>query len=492
MDYRVGLQIPSKDILRRFKDEDGEFFVEAKGLPDFLFRVDENNQVYYKIERSMLTGEDLTLVEDYTRARTKPVEQSEPVHPIEMQPDLFEETQPPESQSDSITAGVSETLESSGTLEMGKKKITELEEGEQVPPELIPKCKKNDYGGYSLRHNRFLYILDSEYRVDLRTPDAALSYDFGGDTIAADAKPSPGPADTATTRKMDLNAIKAQKEPELKKGDILPPDLRSQAEEALGPGAGSRIQLGSHLYLLDTEYRVTAKMKLSFYDTVSGVIPQPQAPPPKQLSVREVVDNIVNTFDMGLDSYRISADYFRETALSPSNREALVRAYNGDLSQLNDDTREATAQGEETVLNEMGLGIFKAALLHELYIKSTLTGRGDNMKFFITLLMVTQPDGTPGDFKDGITLEQQKEVVNYFGSRRKVYKDKTDIIKRVYRHLRSEVFDEFEELIDAGRELKFNAHLIMKLYQQTNRLDRGNGITMIRLSRDLMEYRPST
>jgi len=71
--YIIGTQIPAKEILRRFRDEDGETFVEIRGMQDVLFRVTDGDQVYYKIEKSRMKGEELTLVVDYTIVRPKTI-----------------------------------------------------------------------------------------------------------------------------------------------------------------------------------------------------------------------------------------------------------------------------------------------------------------------------------------------------------------------------------------------------------------------------------
>jgi hypothetical protein len=138
--------------------------------------------------------------------------------------------------------------------------------------------------------------------------------------------------------------------------------------------------------------------------------------------------------------------------------------------------------------SERGFNLFKAALIHELYIKSTVIGRGENMTDFLTLIAATQPNGTTGELQDSLSLEEQKNLVKFFKNRAHVYTDKTDTITRVYLQIRSSVFDQYEKLSSSKEKVRFNALLICKLYEQTTRLDRGNGITMIRLSRDLLEY----
>lgn len=506
--------------MRRYRDEDGECFIEVPGEGHFLYRVDENGQVCYKIERSMLEGEDLTLVDDYTKIRRPPPGVIEPLHPVELQADIFSDEEPILEGSQGVTAGTAPTLTASQSGAAGAPLRKELEEGVRIPSELIPLCQKNDYGGYTLRYNRFLYVLDGQYRVDLKTPDASLNFNFEDDTVpmmvmspkpAHPGSAAPGglhrhfspPRETEfpQTAPPPLLSIPDAPAPQtFKKDDIIPPELRALCEESLGPGGGSRLIHCGFLYLLDSDYRVLTRMKVSVLGEAPPMSSPSEFPSPadmrtplplkKQLSIREVVDNVSKAVKIGLQKWNIKADYFVENVLTPSHRETLIRAYKGDLSLLNDDTREATEQGNHTVLEEMGYSLFRAALLHELYIKSTLAGRGDNMKFFITHLLLTCQDGSPAAPGETPGFQDQQKMLEFLGSRAHVYPDKGDLIKHLYRNLRLSVFDEFAELIDAGKNVKFNAFLIMKLYQQTTRLDRGDGITMIRLSRDLMDYRP--
>ena len=157
---------------------------------------------------------------------------------------------------------------------------------------------------------------------------------------------------------------------------------------------------------------------------------------------------------------------------------------------MNDDTREAASLGKIVKLpgSESGFNLFKAALIHELYIKSTVAGRGEDMKNFLTLIAATQPDGTAEELRDNLSLEEQKNMMKFFKERAYVYTDKTDTITRVYVQVRSSVFDQYEKLSSSEEKVRFNALLISKLYKLTTRLDRGNGITMIRLTRDLLDW----
>jgi hypothetical protein len=498
--YIIGTQIPAKEILRRFRDEDGEIFVEIRGMQDVLFRVTDGDQVYYKIEKSNMKGEELTLVVDYTIVRPKTV--SFPNVPTAKHQEIREDDG---TETDALWGPIFDTKK--------KEKIpddkTDFDEGDKIPNRLRDKCKKNEYGGYTLRYNNFLYMLDRKYHVEIKTLDSDHKYELEEnalskplesttyDTTDDDILTLTDPLDDSDTD-MDLDMeMRMETDIELEQGDILPARLRSLCEAEIGQSYGSRIVLGNYLYQLDPGFRVLQKMEISYMDEGGNKGPEPAPAQPgdtaaskKELSIEEIVTNVIKIFETGLDTYNIHADYFKETALGTDNREILIRAYHGDLEELNDDTREAASLGKIVKLpeNESGFNLFKAALIHELYIKSTVSGRGENMKDFLTLIAATQPDGTAEELQDSLSLEEQKNMVKFFKDRAHVYTDKTDTITRVYLQVRGSIFDQYEKLSSSKEKVRFNAMLICKLYELTTRLDRGNGITMIRLTRDLLEH----
>lgn len=500
IDYKVGDHIPSREILKSYEDEDGEIFLEVRGNPDVYFRVNKTNQVYYKIEKALMEGEELNLVEDLSLIQPE----SFPIP--EYIPEPLPQTAPADDghlvleESMSTTGARSATLESSASQKKKEAEIKELEEGELVPDQLMHLCKKNDYGGYSLRLNRILYVLDGNYRVEVKAPDSNFNYDIGTGGETEVLEPPELQETVETVKPGESTTLESLENGQVQKGDTLPSHLWFQCEEDISAAGGFRIMLGDYLYLLNAQHRVTNRMRLS-YSQPADITPPPTAPAPaptptkpavtkqpKQLPAKEVVANVIKAFNDGLKKYGISADYFKDSVLGLSNREILIRAYNGDLTNLNDDTREAAEQGEVVTLQEKGLAFFKAVLVHELYIKSTLSGRGNNMKYFLGHVIAIEPDGTLAVVPDAASMEVQRELVEYFGERAGVYKDKSEIIKRVYRHLHFNIFDEYEECRRNNEKILFNAYVVMKLYQQTSRLDRGDGITMIRLTRDIMDY----
>lgn len=490
MDYKAGSQIPEKEILRRYKDEDGEIFLEVRGMENAYFRVTTGNQVYYKIDKTLMGEEDLQLMDDFSKL--EPGYDSEPVIElsefetsdsfIEMGPEmLVEEEGAPLHLVN--PAAHDEEIE-----------LAELEEGQVVPRYLKPLCKKTAYGGYSFRYNRFLYMLDKEYRVEMKTTDSMASYMLGvEDKIHVPRKAAPQvekpAAPTPTPPPVSSAYNSMEMKDEFEKGDVLPVPLRDRCDEDIATGGG-RVMIGNYLYFLDANYTVTARMKLAYTEgDAVGPASVPGAAPQKQLPVDEIVANLVKHFEIALDKYNISADFFKDSVLGPGNREVLMRMYNGDLTELSDDTREAAAQGKVTVLEgEQGFTLLRAAILHELYIKSTLAGRGGNMKYYVTHIGSLEADGRLNEFQGEMSLKQQQDLLDFFGSRAGVYTDKTRLIRQLYRDLRPTIFEDYQAIRKIGGKVHFNAFLIVKLYEHTTRLDRGDGITLIRLSRDIMDY----
>jgi hypothetical protein len=493
--YTIGYPIPAEEILKRFKDEDGETFLEVRGLQDLYFRVTDGDRVYYKIEKSKMKGEELTLVEDYTVLRPKSLSFHDvPTAKHKVIPEV-EET---DLDMDTIWGFASDRKQ-----EEKLEDLDEFEEGQPIPESLQDRCKENDYGGYTFRYNKFLYLLDSAYCVEIKSPDTHSRYE--SQLPPVDAREEDLSSDVLTlTDPISEPEQEAEQEQEadleLQPGDTLPAPLRSQCESQLGHGYGSRIIIGHYLYHLSPTFKVQKKMKISYEDEGNsagseapaagaevqpGTQDQDQANPP----VDTIINNLVDIFQMALDHYQISADYFKESVLGTGNREALVRAYHGDLESLNDDTREASSQGKKVKLEkrESGLNLLKAALIHELYIKTTVSGRGEMMKYFLTHIAAAQADGTVAELQDDLSKEDQQQILEFFKNQSGVYTDKTEIIKRIHLQFRFSLMDEYKELWLSRENVWFNALLIARLYQNTTRLDRGDGITMIRLTRDLLE-----
>lgn len=137
-----------------------------------------------------------------------------------------------------------------------KKKIEEMDfdEGEIIPKKLRAKCTKNTYGGYGLRLDKYIYVLDNDYRVEFKRP-----------LVHKDDMEEDGQDEMDKTilfPGIDVTPPEPE-EIKLEKGDLLPDHLRTQCEVDLSVGGGSRIEIGPYLYLLDHDFRVTARMRVT-------------------------------------------------------------------------------------------------------------------------------------------------------------------------------------------------------------------------------------
>jgi len=530
MNFTMGMPIPEEMILKRYKDEDDETFLELRGVDDYYYRVSDGNRFQYKISKTYMGDERLELLEDRTGQELNFSFSETPtaVHRISDYTDqptaktkipLFDDLLVGDP-FESTSGEGSGTLDSPGNLDEESKE-KEWKEGESIPAQFRSQCRRNEYNGYTFRHNKFIYLLTKEYKVDIKSPDTSYEYIFDSDN-------QPDNAAAVDTQQTQTDA--EPKVFELEKGDVLPFHFRTQCEEDIGPGAGSRLSIGSFLYFLDSQYRITQKMKISvvektdqipiylnqkdrinptFEDKVHILDAQitdtriPPAPNPSTMTmqlpimqpalpVKVEVVNLVQAVKFALKKYCINADYFVDTVLIPANLDTLITIHKGDLTNLNDDTREAAANRTVTTLQEHGTDLFKAALIHELYIKSTLSGRGDKMNYFLTHIAAVRPNGTLGSFKDESSKEEKKALLNFFKDRAAIYDDKKDIILKVFRLLRHEIIDDFRELLQKGENIRFDAYFIAMLYKHTTRLERGNGLTMIRLTRAILKFSAKT
>lgn len=503
MKFKMGSPIPDELIAKRFEDEDGEIFVELYGMENYLFRVTDGNRYFYRIEKIHMEGETLKQLanptaqekNDFTPSGYSTTQQNA-VPGVATNPLSLDEMS-------WVPASDTETIHSMKALEDKPADKMEWHEGQKIPDAIKPLCKPNEYGGYTLRYNKFLYLLNKNYTIDVKSPDANYNYMF---EETPHETPSPQPATTQQIaftpselpstdfqhQRVTIAPIRSETpQLELAVGDILPSLLRNRCENNLGPQGGCQITLGDFIYILNNQYTVIQKMKMNVTPSppTKPSTPKPPPPPqPKPVTVREVLDMMIKTVSETLEKYKIEASYFKDTVLINSNREVLIRAINGDLSLLNDDTREAAKQGKIMTLQEKGFDLLKAIFIHELYIKSTLTGRGDKMKFFLSDIAALNHDGTMDTIQDKLSLDNKIQLLKFFKDRAEIYADKTDIILRVYLQIRNSIIPTFNELLKEGELLRFDAFLIAKLYEFTTRIDRGDGLTMIRLTRAILKY----
>jgi len=143
-----------------------------------------------------------------------------------------------------------------------REKLTKevFREGQQIPERLWANCKKNTYGGFSLKYQDILYILDSYYCVEVVRDDSDAGFNLSG------SQPTPLGDEDEKSKTILFNNIDSILNNDLivlNKGDYLPDHLKNQCEVDMSAGGGSRIKIGPYLYLLDNDFKVTAKMKLT-------------------------------------------------------------------------------------------------------------------------------------------------------------------------------------------------------------------------------------
>ncbi len=188
---------------------------------------------------------------------------------------------------------------------------------------------------------------------------------------------------------------------------------------------------------------------------------------------------------------QINADFFISEKLdNPKILKTLLKVYNGDLSELNDEILEAGKNNLDLSI-PAGFISIKAALLHQLYINTTLNGRGGhrgkNMKSLLFDLIVLDSYGKLSPLRKKISPKVQQKGIEFFKKLSQKYVDKKGVILRVYSSIIND--EEYINLINMNTTVDidtYKAFLISKLYEFTTRIDRGNGISMINITRALM------
>lgn len=472
MEYKTGDRIPDNEVLVRFMDDEGGVYVEIKGEKEFLYRIGENNSLFFKVERTDKLMGELRLLDDF-RSTEDYMEQPEK-----------EEEEPEVEPSDEITLKID--------AEKIQKKLAEItfEEGTKIPDGLKSQCKKNEYGGYSLEFNNYFYVLDAGYRVEIRRPvkTKAPTSDF---TLEADDLVTPA------QDKGDVGEpVKAGKVV-LDKGDILPEHLRSRCEVDLSAGSGFRIEVDNSTYILDEDYRVVVKMSHHYQaDEEEPVVPQPepaaameqqQKQDSQQHPPEKIVESVLKKFKIAIKVDRVSVDLFLQQTLIPANKPVFLNIYQGDLTELNEDTKAAAKMGRITKLKTGGISLLKAALLHELYMKSTFSGRGERMLEFLTHIISPWKDAALTITQKDLYMTGQERLLDFTGKQSDIYGDIGDVIHRIYMEIKGSVFEEYRKVQKEGSTL-FKAFLINKLYEKISRPERGDGISLIILVKNIMDF----
>ena len=203
---------------------------------------------------------------------------------------------------------------------------------------------------------------------------------------------------------------------------------------------------------------------------------------------------IIERFRHAVTLHGIRADYFFEHRLGRTWQDRWERIWKGDLSPMLEDTQEFLPGRDINTREQGGLSTLKGALIHELYINSTLAGRShgetetDSGRNMLNLLLFVCQLNRKGELDAvGPMLDEGRQLalIDSFLSMGSLFEDKKDVLQRVHQKL---VFD-----YKRGRNwpqkptaAAVKSTLIFKLYENTNRLDRGDGTDMVRMVRELL------
>jgi len=120
-------------------------------------------------------------------------------------------------------------------------------------------------------------------------------------------------------------------------------------------------------------------------------------------------------------------------------------------------------------------------------LKSTFRGRGERIVVFLTHIISPWKDASLTISQADLSLSGQEKLIDFLNKRSEVYSDIGDILYRVYTEVKGNIHDEFDVVKKEGKTL-FKAFLIDKLYQMISRPDKGDGISLICLSKDIMDF----
>lgn len=462
MDYKTGDKIPESEILRRLQDEDGAFYLELRGETDQLFRVGPSNSLFFKLEKTGDLMQRLKVIDDFR-----------PFGDIEEE---VKEEDPDIEPSDEITLKID--------LAKVRKKLEEItfDEGQKIPDGLKSKCKQNEYGGYSLEYNKYLYVLDSEFRVEIKKAAGPVSPNL---TLDAESRGTHKPAGEAGLPEMKRKTT-------LEKGDLLPEHLRSRCDADLSSGGGFRIEIDGTIYLLDKDYRVEIKMSQTSpafgISTDSMQIEESDSKKQESRhSPETIVDSVLKKFRIAVKFDKIDASLFIEKTLAESNKPVLLKIFHGDLSELNEDTKASASSGRITRVDKGGISLLKAAMLHELYLNSTYRGRGQRAIEFLSHIISPWKDASLTISQKDLSLMEHEGLIDLLNKRSAVYTDIGEIIYQTYSEIKGAVYEEYIDVRKEGKTL-FKAFLIDKLYLVISRPDKGDGISLISLCRDIMDF----
>jgi hypothetical protein len=297
------------------------------------------------------------------------------------------------------------------------------------------------------------------------------------------------------------------------KGKQLPPSLRPHAKLTYLIRDSDGIHLYDEAWNFMTTIKVAAQTNFSATDAFgkAAVTPVPRQavlespdpvpiaaePPLAGKALSRQVQRVLDRFQHAINLHGIRADYFLEHRMGPFWRDRWERIWLGDLSPLLEDTQEFAAGTVIRTQDKGGLGILKAALVHELYVNSTLAGRsngekegesGRNMLNLLLFVCLLSPLGDLDHVGPILSEEDQMRLIDTLAGLAGQMGDKRGMLQRVHQKL---VFDfkRGRDWPEKSTAAAVKSALIFKLYENTNRLDRGDGTDMVRIVRTLIESR---
>ncbi len=493
MDYNTGDTIPETEVLKRLKDTAGNIYLELKKDKISLYQIGENNLLYYKVDRSE-NIDDMEVLVDYSGIAgyvddaeddTGQGEGDEAANAPQIEPD------------EDVTVKIN--------VRKLKKKLNELtfEEGEPIPHGLRDKCNQNAYGGYSLTYNNYSYVLDADFTVQIKRSNKQPS-SFALEAENDNSVPGIGINNHSSNSLMLENnngLAGVGKGRDLEKGDILPEHMRDHCEVDLSAGGGYRIQIGDNLYILDEHFCVVVKMSQSYHgdDIEEAVNSRPKQinnnsipnaqPQQQQHSPEKIVLSVIKKFAVALKFDQLEVDLFVEEVLKAPDRSFLIEVLQGDLSRLNEEIKAAARAGRKTKVDLEGDGIslLKAALVHELYMKSTARSRGEKIIEFLSHIISPWKDSQLTLAQADLNLAGQGNLIDFVDSQSMLYPDIRATLQRVMGLLRDIIRDDYNNVKKGGKTL-FKSFLIDKLYQMISRPEKGNGVSLIGLVRSIMDF----
>lgn len=289
------------------------------------------------------------------------------------------------------------------------------------------------------------------------------------------------------------------------KGAQLPEALRAYAKRAHIIRDNEGVHLYDENWTFITSLKVSSKRNQASGPAVTAGDASPKSehltveePVPQEILSGEALNRqvklVVDRFRHAVTLHGIRADYFFENRLSRSWVERWERIWKGDLSPLLEDTQDFMPGQDLNTRESGGLDTLKAALIHELYVNSTLAGRsngekesdsGRNMLNLLLFVCQLNRNGELDDVGQPLSEGLQMQLIDSFQKMGDCLQEKKWMLQRVHQKL---VFDFKRGRIwpDTPTAAAVKSALIFKLYENTNRLDRGDGTDMVRIVRGVI------